>query len=154
MAFLAVTGIKLKVEWIPPMDMEVTSMPLVDETFRPFFLSVGLDLDALPLELKAALEHIVLPLYRRYVVECCDPLEIAAGSSLTFLMAQEVLLQFQLGRLTFCGCLEPTSEQSLHRQHEIDRYLRLLGAKLRYVNLLQRMAEFRHRKPFDPLADA
>lgn len=127
-------------------------MALADNSVRPFFLSAGLDLEALPPELRAAIEQIVLPLYRRFVLHGKCPLETAMGASLTFLMAQEVLSQFAIGLETF-GCLTPSPEQAAHRQQEIDRFLRLLGAKGRCVNFLQRLAEFRMSKNFDPIHD-
>ena len=127
-------------------------MPHTDEKIRPFFLSAGIDLDALPAELQAALEALVLPLYERYVLCGTSPLESATGASLTFLMAQEVLAQYELGGLSF-GCLHPTAEQSAHRQKAIDGYFRLLGAKGRCAGFLQRLAEFRKRKDFDPIQD-
>ncbi len=128
-------------------------MGIADNSIRPFFLSAGLDLDALPPELQAALEQIVLPLYARYVLSGLSPLETAMGASLAFLMAQEVVSQFAISHESF-GCLTPTPVQAASRQQEIDRYLRLLGAKGRCATFLQRLAEFRSRKDFDPIRDS
>jgi hypothetical protein len=142
----------LNLGWIPHFLQGRFQMVLADISARPFFLSAGIDLDALPSELTAALEYIVLPIYQRYVLSGHSPLETAMGMSLAFLVAQEVLSQFAIGQESF-GCLTPSPEQAANRQQEIDRYLRLLGAKIRYANFLQRLAEFRHRKDFDPIQD-
>lgn len=128
-------------------------MQHTNETIRPFFLAQGLDLDTLPADLLAALQHIVFPLYERYVISGVTPLETAMGASLAFLMAQEVLAQYAIGHESF-ACLTPSPAQAANRQQEIDRYLRLLGAKGRCAAFLQRLAEFRSRKDLDPIQDS
>ena len=123
-------------------------MTLDDQSIRPFFLGSGLDLETLPPDLRVAIEQIVVPIYERYVLRANGSLEAATGASLTFLMALEILSQYAIGQETL-GCLKPNKEQSVHRQQEIDRYLRLLGAKSRCANFLQRLADFRRHKDVD-----
>jgi len=128
-------------------------MALGNSQIRPLFLAAGMDLDALHPELLAALEHIVLPVYERYVLSGQSPLETGTGMSLAFLLAQEILSQFAIGQESF-GCLTPSPEQAAKRQQEIDRYLRLFGAKGRCTAFLQRIAEFRSRPGFDPVRES
>jgi hypothetical protein len=127
-------------------------MEFTDEPVRPFFLAANLDWETIPTEVKAGIEHIVLPIYQRYVLEGIHPLDVAAGSSLAFLMAQEVLAQYQITGRTFRD-LQPSPSEAAERQKMIDEYLRLLGAKGRCANFLQRLAEFRMQKSYDYILD-
>ena len=122
-------------------------MSAAEQILKPFFLQSGLDLDAIPPELQAALQEIVMPLYERHVLRGVTPLEIATGASLTFLMAQEVVAQFELGAQMFSPAL--SQESSAPRQQQIDRYFRTLGAKMCCAKFLQRLTEFGMQKGYD-----
>jgi len=137
-------------EWNPIIDKEV-DMPTGDETLRPFFLPSGLDLDNLPPQIQAALQEIVVPVYKRYVIHGASPLEVAAGTSLAFLLAQEVVAQCQLGQEMFSQTFSP--EESAQRQRQIDGYYRTLGAKMGCTKFLLRLTEFRMQKYYDPILD-
>src|SRR6185503_9999685 len=119
--------------------MEVT-MADSNDILKPFFLPIGLDIDTLPPQLGAALLEIVTPFYQRYVLRGSTPLEVSAGVSATFLLAEEIIAQFEIGQQFFCGHQCP--QESTQRQTKIDALFRLLGAKMRFMNLLHRLAEF------------
>lgn len=125
-------------------------MPNPTDTLRPFFLPSGLDIETLPPQLGAALLEIVTPFYERYVNRGSTPLEVATGVTVTFLLAEEIIAQFEIGQQFFCGQRCP--EESTRRQTQIDALFRLLGAKMRFMNLLHRLAEFYQRS--DRVLDA
>ena len=127
-------------------------MPTNFEIPRPFFLPEGLDLESLPPQLQAALQEIVAPLYERYVIRGVSPLEVSTGTSLTFLLAQEVVAQFELGQEMF-GASARSPDASALRQQKIDQYFRVLKAKMGCANLLQRLAELRMKKDYDPILE-
>jgi hypothetical protein len=118
-------------------------MPFANDSLSPFFLPSGLDIGTLPPQLGAALVEIVTPFYERYVVRGDSPMEVATGTTATFLLAQEIIFQYELGQQFFDnqGC----TDASMRRQEKLDMLLRLLGAKMRCLNLLHRLAEFYQR---------
>ena len=122
-----------------------------DENLRLFFLPSGLDLDNLPPQLQAALQDIVVPVYQRYVIRGNSPLEVAAGTSLAFLLAQELVAQCELGQDMFSQNL--SQEAAAQRQRKIDAYFRTLGAKMSCAKFVQRLTEFRMQKGYDPILD-
>jgi hypothetical protein len=122
-------------------------MPLANNNLRPFFLPTGLDIETLPPQLGAALLDLVSPFYERHVVCGTTPLEVATGVTVTFLLAEEIITEFEIGQEFFRG--QRCAEDLARRQKQIDALFRVLGAKMRFTSFLQRIAEFRQHKNFD-----
>lgn len=107
---------------------------------RPYFVPDGVEWDALPPGLRVALEALVAPAYQELVVDARNALERSAGSSLTFLLVQEILEQFSI---TADVDLTAVQKNFPARRQEMDPHLRLLNAKQKIANFIQRMAEVR-----------
>ncbi len=83
---------------------------------RPFFIPDKLDYEAVPESLSAAIEGLVEPLHKSYVLEVDDPLERSFGNSLVTCQMMEILDQIQLGD-AIVG--DTKSEQALTRQAQL-----------------------------------
>ena len=107
------------------------------DSVRPFFLPSDLKWDELPEAARAVIHDIVSPLYRAYVFANADPLQRAAGMSLVYLTTLEVIECVGKGASMLEG---PSSDDEVRaRQDQIDRYLRLVGAKTKCTDLLLRL---------------
>ena len=102
---------------------------------RPCFIPENCDWETLPADVRAAMRDIVMPLYREYVLENGDVLQRSAGLSLAYLVTLEVIEQVRQGRLLFQPVLDNDDDMK-DRSRRMDRYLRLLGAKQKYTDLL------------------
>lgn len=112
---------------------------------RPHFLPPQLNWEELPDNVRAALEDIILPLHNDYVRGNRESLQRSIGASLVFLACEETLDQFSLGSSRIPGGPEPAAD----RAKEIDRYLRLLGAKQKTAALLERLIKARREANAD-----
>jgi len=122
---------------------------------RPFFVPAGLQFDELPKELQAAVVAIINPAYRQLVLEASDGLERSGGVTVVHLLWLEVLDQLELAKGLESA---PHPEASEERAKQIDRHLRLIGAKSKASHFLLRLKEFRRKwtgglTPLAPLAD-
>ena len=112
------------------------------EPVRPYYLPETIDFHALPEPVKGALEVIIEPCYKELVLGAATALERSAGVSVSFLLAMEVLDQFEIGhQLNLSGTsnLGDTSE----RQLLIARHLRVVGTKQQASGFLLRLQEMR-----------
>ena len=119
------------------MDQPRTAPP------RPYFLPAGIDYQTLPQEVQAALNQIIQPAYFELVVLPKSALERAAGTSIVFLMVEELLQQFEIGRQMDLTLANTT--KSDEREQEWQRHLKLVSAKQSAVNGLLRL-----RKSYPP----
>lgn len=111
---------------------------------RPCFIPENCDWETLPADVRAAVRDIVMPLYREYVLENGDVLQRSAGLSLAYLVTLEVIEQVSQGRLLFQPVLDNDDDMK-DRSRRMDRYLRLLGAKQKYTDLLVRLKSWREK---------
>jgi hypothetical protein len=112
---------------------------------RPYWIPPEIDYAQLPEPVRVAFDAIVLPTYNELVLGAADSLERAAGVTLTFLLALEVLDQFEIGRsLDFLG--RAGDSANAERDKLIGRHLRLLGACQRSAIFLARLRELRWRR--------
>ena len=88
------------------------------------------------------MNDVVSPLYQTYVLQNGDVLQRSTGLSLAYLVTLEVLEQFNEGRVLFQQ-FPRGDEEPEDRHRQIDRYLRLLGAKQKYTDLLVRLQSWR-----------
>ena len=122
----------------------VTKASSGEQPVRPYYIPAGIDFDALPEPVRLVLQSVVEPTYRNLVLGVESPLERSAGVTLSFLLALEVLDQFQLGQqLNFTA--DPTADAGLQRDRQIGRYLRLVGAKQHAERFLLRIHDLRAR---------
>ncbi len=111
---------------------------------RPYFIPPGIDFEALPEPVRVALQAVVGPAYNDLVLGVEGPLERSAGVTLAFLLALEVLDQFQIGQqLNFTA--DPTAVGAAERDRLISRYLKLVGAKQHAERFLLRIHDLRAR---------
>lgn len=113
---------------------------------RPYFVPPDVSFDDLPEEVRLAYDVIVSPAYAELVLNAPSSLERAMGVSFVFLLAEEVLSQFELG-----GRIDPTkANDDIDRERRIQnmsRHLRLVGAKTAALNSLLRLRKLpMHRK--------
>ena len=130
---------------------------------RPFWVPAGLDWNALPAEVKAAIGAVVAPAYRDLVLEARDGLERATGVTLVHMLWLEVLDQLELGRLLLKS--HSTDVPAEERQQAIAQHLKLVQAKLKASSFMLRLQEFERRwgrpmgrvgrlqKPMGPLSE-
>ena len=115
---------------------------------RPYFVPASVDFAALPEPIQLAFATIVQPTYDELVLGAANALARSAGVSLCFLLAVEVLDQFELGEeLSFLG-VAPEADREI-RDRTIARHLRLVGAKQHAASFLLRLETLRGRQ--DPL---
>ena len=111
-----------------------------DTALRPYWIADNMDIDALPAGLRLAISEILEPAYRELVIEAATALERATGASFVHLLYLELQEQFNLGH-TMPGTA--VNGQVVNRQAALDRLLRLIGAKQKAANFLQRIKEWR-----------
>lgn len=116
---------------------------MLDTEPLPFFLPQDINWDELPEAVRAAVHDIVTPLYREFVLENADALQRSAGMSLVFLATLEVVEFVGNGRSVFER--PPTDDEIKARQQQIDRQLRLVGAKMKCTDLLLRLQSWREK---------
>jgi hypothetical protein len=108
-------------------------------TPRPYWIPKGVDYDALPEDLRLALEEIVNPAYTEEVLEATTPVEKAYGSVDVYLLWLLVLQQVELAKKM--SPLVGQGESTTIHQEAIERHLRLVGSKINVGKLLLRLHE-------------
>jgi len=124
------------------MSQKCTSTtPLV----RPYWAPQGLNFSKLPAAARLALESIVAPTYSELVLGAADALERSAGITLAFLLALEVVEQFELGETMVPGASADPSGAA-DRDRQIGRLLRIVSAKQNATKFLTRLREIRAQR--------
>ena len=122
----------------------VTKAASGEPPVRPYFIPPAIDFEALPEPVRVAYQAIVDPTYRELVLEVESPLARSVGITLVFLLAVEVLEQFQLAQqMDFTA--SSTGGGRADRDRVIDRYLRIVGAKQKAERFLLRLDDLRAR---------
>ena len=122
----------------------VTKAASGDQSVRPYFVPQGINFDELPQQVRATFEAVVAPSYRELVLEVESSLAKSVGITLVFLLAVEVLEQFQLAQqMDFTA--SSTGGGRADRDRVIDRYLRIVGAKQKAERFLLRLHDLRAR---------
>lgn len=116
------------------MDTVETTAPRV----RPYFLPENIDFDTLPEPVKVAFAAIVEPAYSELVLAAGNALERSMGASFVFLLAEEVLNHFEIGRQMDLSQTQVDADREA-REKAMARYLKLLGAKTSALNALIRV---------------
>lgn len=120
-----------------------------DDIPRPYWIPAGLKFDELSHELQVAVVGVINPAYRELVLQAAPGLEQSTGLTIVHLLWLEILEQIALAR----GLPRDTNLESRRaRQAQIDRYLRLVGAKGKASHLLLRIREVAEKQArlFDP----
>ena len=117
---------------------------------RLYFLPAGFDFEAQPAAFQTAYDAIIDPAYQQLVVAPRDALERSVGSSIVFLLVEELIDQQDLG-LEFDRAESKTRGDRDSREKEIKRYLRLLNAKQAAINALQRVRQMAQQPRFFPI---
>jgi hypothetical protein len=125
------------------------------QTIRPYFLPEGVDFDSLPRSVQAAFTTIVDPAYSELVLAAPNALERSMGATFVFLLAEEVLNHFEIGRqMDLAQAQSPADREE--RGQALNRYLKLLGAKNVALNALLRLRKLpsfpRFAPQFPPMA--
>lgn len=105
---------------------------------RPYFIPEGTDIDALPESVRLAFRTIVEPAYQDLVLGAPNPLERAQGATFVFLLAEEVLSHFEIGRQMNLAQTQ-VAEDHERRERELSRMLRVIGAKNSAFHALLRL---------------
>jgi hypothetical protein len=108
------------------------------QTVRPYFLPEAVDFNALPASIQAAFTTIINPAYRELVLAAPNALERSMGASFVFLLAEEVLNHFEIGKQMDLAQTQNATDGDA-RQKALGRYLKLLGAKNAALNALMRL---------------
>jgi hypothetical protein len=103
----------------------------------PYWLPMGKRWQGLPENTRQAALRLIVPAYRRIVLEARDELERSVGVTLVHLMWLEVCGQIQLGVIT----ADPQSLEAVLSDPEqlIDRHLRLTTIKCQTAELLMKL---------------
>jgi hypothetical protein len=109
---------------------------------RPYYVPEAIDFKTLPEPVRLAFQELVEPTYRDLVLGVEGPLERSAGITLTFLLAVEILDQFELGHVLNFSDVS-TTERDPDRDRLIGRYLRVVGAKHNAEKFLLRIHAIR-----------
>jgi hypothetical protein len=119
---------------------------------RPYWVPPEIPFETLPESVQLAFEAIIQPTYHELVLGAADSLERSAGVTLTFLLALEILDQFELGHLLNFSAGSGSSGAA-ERDKLIARHLRVVGAKQHAAAFLSRIREMRARNElrFGPL---
>ena len=109
---------------------------------RAFWLPKGKWFDLLPVEIRGSIEGIVDPLYRQLVLEAADPVRCSAGLTVCHLTWLEVLESMEMA----CrSTSDPEVATREYRNREVAQYLRIAGAKMRALNFLLRLDQFKEK---------
>lgn len=107
-------------------------------TIRPYFLPDNVDFGSLPEAVQVAFRTIVEPVYVELVLNAPTALERSAGASVVFLLAEEMLQHFEIGRRMDLTLAQDAAERE-QREKALARHLKLLGAKNSALATLQRI---------------
>lgn len=117
---------------------------------RPYFLPESIDFDALPAAVQAAYESIIQPVYEELVLQPNTGLERAAGTTIVFLLVQELLDQFELGQAL--NLQQPATADDIGgREKALQRHLRLVAAKQTAISALLRLRKLGRQPQFIPV---
>ena len=115
--------------------------PAVTHT-RPYFLPDHIDFDALPESVKLAFQAVVEPVYCETVLGAKTGLERSAGASVVFLLANEMLEQFAIGReMDFAQSRDKAQSDEFDKH--FNRYLKLVGSKQKAAEFLMKVKTMR-----------
>jgi len=117
---------------------------------RPYFLPETFDLKAQPAAFQAAFDAIIEPAYQQLVVAPLDALERTAGTTIVFLLVEELLDHFELGQ-QFDLASTTTRGDREAREKAINRHLRLVGAKQTAISALLRLRKLSLRPRVIPM---
>lgn len=95
---------------------------------RPYFIAEGVDFATLPESVKVAFGTIVEPAYQELVLSATSALERSLGASFVFLLAEEVLNHFEIGREMDLSQTRVGADRE-KRDKAFAQFLKLLGAK-------------------------
>lgn len=95
---------------------------------RPYFIPASVDYASLPESVRRALVAIVGPAYEDFVERALTPMERAAGNTLVFLLAMEVLHQYEVASVTGFSALQDV-DAARERDELIEKHLRLVSVK-------------------------
>lgn len=104
---------------------------------RPYFVP-EMDFDALPESVKVAFRTIVEPAYAELVLAAPNALERSMGASFVFLLAEEVLNHFEIGREMDLAQTQAGAARE-QRDKAFAQFLKLLGAKNAALHALLRI---------------
>lgn len=105
---------------------------------RPYFLPPEIELETLPEAVQIAIQSIIEPAYAELVLAAPNPLERSMGISFVFLLTEEVLSHFELGRQMNLDQTQGDEERA-RRERDLARYLKLFGAKTSALHALLRL---------------
>lgn len=105
---------------------------------RPYFVPESVDFEALPKSVKVAFKTIVEPAYTELVLAAPNSLERSMGASFVFLLAEELLNHFEIGREMDLAQTQAGADRE-QRDKAFARYLKLLGAKNAALHALLRI---------------
>ncbi len=103
----------------------------------PHWLPAGKCWDKLPDDLRESVLRLIVPAYRRFVLDASNELERSIGTTLVHLMWLELCGQMQLAS----GAANPNSLDALLQNPEemISRHLHLAGVKCQTAELLMKL---------------
>ena len=115
-----------------------------NEPIQPYFLPPGIDWNALPANVRAAMQTIIEPAYYEFVICAEDALERSTGATMVFFLTEEVVNQFALGQgmTAITGVQDDDS-----RQRAMDRQLRLVASLQRVKSFWVRWRAIRSINP-------
>jgi hypothetical protein len=112
---------------------------------RPYFVPEGIDFETLPKAVQLAFSQVVSPVYVDLVLGAKSSLERSAGVTLVFLLAQELLDHFALGRAMDFAQAQQDSVEREEQDKKIRRYLRLISSKQAAANFLVKLQSLRSK---------
>ena len=111
---------------------------------KPHYFPEDFDFSGLPVRVQLAITTLVTPLHEELVLGAPTETERSMANSFAMLAAIELDSQFELGaKLNFSGTATP--EERAERDRLIDRMLRLVGAKQRTAQFMQRLKTLREK---------
>jgi hypothetical protein len=114
---------------------------------RLHFLPDTFDFAAQPPAFQAAYTEIIEPAYQQLVVAPRDALEKSVGTSIVFLLLEELLDQQELG-LEFDQAQAKTRSDRDAREKALNRHLRLVSAKQTAINAYLRVRKLAQQPRF------
>jgi hypothetical protein len=105
---------------------------------RPYFVAADVDFETLPESVKVAFQTIVEPAYAELVLVAPSALERSMGASFVFLLAEEILNHFEIGRDMDLAQTRAGADRE-RRDKAFAQFLKLLGAKTAALHALLRI---------------
>jgi hypothetical protein len=110
---------------------------------RLYWIPEGVSIDDWPPGLQAAVAGVINPAYEQLVMAAAPGLAQSTGVTVVHLLWLEVLDQVELSRQTMPSAPAVANPD---RSITIERHLRLVNAKLKASELLQRLEALRERR--------